>query len=103
MSPSPCGHESVGITWNSNPPDVKNGSVAESFALLKPWLRSCHINDLNNDAAGKYPYRELFRLMREANYDRYTLIEIGTAYPDVAEGTRYLREYKALWDELSTA
>ena len=45
-------------------PTSKNGSVAESFELLRPWIRSCHINELYKDAAGEYPYRELFRLLR---------------------------------------
>jgi sugar phosphate isomerase/epimerase len=95
-----CGHKAVGVCWNSNPPDVENKSVAASFALLKPFIKSCHINDLENDARGTYPYRELFKLLREANYDRYTLIEVGTAYPDVEKGTVYLRKYKELWDKL---
>lgn len=98
-----CDHKNVGVTWNSNATDVKNGSVAESFALLRPWLKSCHINDLGNDAAGRYPYRELFRLLREAEYDRYTLIEVGTAYPNVAEGEAFLRDYQALWKRLASA
>ncbi|MGC1276179.1 MAG: TIM barrel protein [Planctomycetaceae bacterium] len=96
-----CGHKSVGVTWNSNPGEVKNGSVADSFATLRPWLRSCHINELGNDATGKYPYRELFSLLRDANYDGYTLIEIGQAYPDVAQGTAYLRDYRTLWEQLA--
>ncbi len=94
-----CGHKSVGITWNSNPSDVVNGSVADSFELLKPWIRSCHINDLENDAKGTYPYRELFRLLRRIGYDRYTLCEVGKSYP-VAEGREFLKQYKALWDRL---
>ncbi len=98
-----CGHDSVGLTWNSNPPDVQNGSVAESFAMLRPWLRSCHINDLGNDATGKYPYRELFQLLRDADYDRYTLIEIGTSYPDVSQGEKFLRDYRAKWEQLAGA
>ncbi len=96
-----CGHPAVGVCWNSNAADVVNGSVAESFALLKPFLKSCHINDLENDARGKYPYRELFRLLRQAGYDRYTLCEVGRAYPDVAAGTAFLKDYARLWDELS--
>ncbi len=96
-----CGHPSVGVTWNSNPTDVQDGSVAAAFALLRPWIKSCHINDLNNDAAGKYPYRELFRLFREAGYDRYTLIEIGKSDPDVAAGEAFLRDYKATWERLA--
>jgi sugar phosphate isomerase/epimerase len=94
-----CGHKSVGVTWNSNAADVEKGSVAASFELLKPWIRSCHINDLENDASGKYPYRELFKLLRGIGYDRYTMCEVGKSYP-VAEGTEFLKKYKELWDKL---
>ena len=94
----------VGACWNSYGTDLdEKKSVAANFALLKPYIKSCHINDLENDAKGTYPYRELFTLLREANYDRYTLIEVGKAYPDVAEGTAYLKSYKALWDKLVKA
>lgn len=96
-----CGHPAVGVTWNSNPTDVKDGSVAEYFKLLRPWIRSCHINDLTKDATGGYPYRELFRLLRETGYDRVTLCEVGKTPPDAETGEKFLREYKALWTELN--
>ena len=96
-----CGHPKVGVCWNSNPDDLVNGSVAESFRLLRPWLRSCHINELWKDQAGVYPYRELFRLMRDTGYDRVTLCEVGKTPPDVASGEEVLRYYKALWTELT--
>jgi sugar phosphate isomerase/epimerase len=96
-----CGHPQVGLTWNSNATDLKNGSVAEYFRLLRPWVRSCHINDLYKDGTGAYPYRELFRLMRETGYDRVTLCEVGRTMPDVASGEEFLRYYKALWTELA--
>ena len=95
-----CGHPSVGVTWNSNPTDVKDGSVAEYFKLLWPWFKSCHINELYKDSAGVYPYRELFRLLREHGYDRYTLIEVGKDQPTPEAGEELLRYYKALWLEL---
>jgi sugar phosphate isomerase/epimerase len=95
-----CGHKSVGLTWNSNQTDLKDGSVKAAFDLLKPWLRSCHINEIYKDALGVYPYRELFRLFREAGYDRYTMIEVGRTPPDVACGEDMLRYYRALWLEL---
>jgi sugar phosphate isomerase/epimerase len=95
-----CGHPKVGVTWNSNPQDIKDGSVAEYFKLLRPWILSCHINELHNDLYGTYPYRELFRLLRETGYDRVTLAEIqGT--PDVTSGERLMRFYRALWTELT--
>ena len=96
-----CGHPKVGLTWNSNPDDLKGGSVAESFKLLWPWVRSCHINDLYKDSTGAYPYRELFRLFRANGYDRATLCEVGRTMPDPNLGTEFLRYYKALWTELN--
>jgi sugar phosphate isomerase/epimerase len=96
-----CGHPKVGLTWNSNATDLKNGSVAEAFKLLWPWVRSCHINELYKDAAGKYPYRELFRLFRGNGYDRVTLCESSWGVADPKVGTEVLRYYKALWTELN--
>jgi len=96
-----CGHRSVGLTWNSNAGDRRDGSVAEYFRLLRPWIRSCHINELYKDAAGTYPYRELFRLLRDANYDRVTLCEVGRSMPTPEAGEEMLRYYKALWTELT--
>ncbi|HMC63561.1 MAG TPA: TIM barrel protein, partial [Gemmataceae bacterium] len=98
-----CGHPKVGLTWNSNPTDIKDGSVAEYFELLRPWVRSCHINELWRDSKGLYPYRELFRLLRESGYDRVTLCEVGRTMPDAASGEELMRYYKALWTELTRA
>jgi len=80
---------------------VKDGSVSESFALLKPWIKSCHINELYKDAAGVYPYRELFRLLRESGYDRVTLCEVGKTPKTEEDGAEILRYYRALWTELT--
>jgi sugar phosphate isomerase/epimerase len=88
-------HPRVGVTWNSNAADMVNGSVSEYFKLLRPWIKSCHINELTSG----YPYRELFRLFRETAYDRVTLAEIQ-GMPDVATGERLMRYYKGLWSEL---
>jgi sugar phosphate isomerase/epimerase len=110
-----CNHSSVGICWNSNDNDIVEGSVRPSFELLKPWLRSCHINELWRtpspwDASGDeqtakttagfpqwkklYPWRELFALFRTVGYDRYTFAEI----PASCEPLRLMRYYRALWD-----
>jgi sugar phosphate isomerase/epimerase len=96
-----CGHSRVGVTWNSNKSDIKSGSVAESFKMLWPWIKSCHINELYKDATGEYPYRELFRLFRANGYNRVTLCEVGKTPPDAESGAEMLRYYKALWTELN--
>lgn len=95
-----CGHKSVGVTWNSNPTDIIDGKIDEAFKILEPWIKSCHINDLGNDKAGKYPYRELFKKLKSIKYDRYTLCEVGKTYePDA--GLEFLKEYAKQWEELS--
>lgn len=88
-------HPNVGACWNSNPTDIVNGSIRPSFDLLKPYIKNVHINELAND----YPWRELFRLLREAKYERYTLAEVQES----KEPERFLRWYQALWRELNRA
>lgn len=91
-----CGHPAVGANWNSNGTDVKNGSVKESFELLKPFLKSVHINNL----WGSYPYRELFSLLRQAGYNRHTMCEVGSAVKP-EDGQLFFECYHGLWRELA--
>jgi sugar phosphate isomerase/epimerase len=89
---SVANHPAVGACWNSNPTDVEGGSVQNSFELLKPWIRSCHINDLDRR---EYPWHELFALLRGINFDRYTFAEIGEPS---CEPIRFMNYYRALWE-----
>ena len=91
-----CPHPAVGVCWNSNASDVKDGSVKPSFELLKDRIRSCHINDLGS----KYPYGELFGLFRAGGYDGFTLCEYGKTLPP-AEGLEFMKKYRARWMELA--
>lgn len=94
-----CKHPRVGACWNSNGTDIVEGSVARYFELLRPDIKSCHINDLWNEA---YPYRELFGLFRKSGYDRFTLCEVGTPVrPE--DGVLFLKCYRGLWRELARA
>lgn len=88
----------VGVTWNSNKEDIKNGSIKEYFELLKPWIKECHINSIY----GSYPYRELFSCLKAMQYDRVTLVEIPEKL-DPVNGTLLLKYYKALWKELAAS
>lgn len=97
-----CDHPAVGVTWNSNPTDLVDGSIAGSFDLLAPHIRACHINDLENDARGTYPYRDLFRRLSAIGYDRFTMIEMPEPVP-VEEGVAWLERYKRSWAELVRA
>jgi sugar phosphate isomerase/epimerase len=86
-------HKNVGACWNSNPTDVKDGSVKQSFALLGPYIRSVHITEL----ASSYPWREFFTLLRESGFQRYTLAEVAES----KDLDRFLRYYSALWQQLT--
>jgi sugar phosphate isomerase/epimerase len=90
-----CGHPSVGVTWNSNPTDVVNGSLRDTFDRLGRYVRCCHITELWS----RYPYRELFSLLAASGYDRFTLCEIPQAF-GAGEGATFLKCYRALWQEL---
>lgn len=91
-----CDHKSVGACWNSNRTDVdENGSVKPAFALLRPYILSCHITELWND----YPWRELFGLFQATGYDRFTLCEVGSAL-QAESGVAFLKCYRGLWKEL---
>jgi sugar phosphate isomerase/epimerase len=85
-----CGHPNVGVTWNSNPQDVKDGSIRQNFDLLKALIRCVHIHDLYDS----YPYRELFTLLRDIGYDRYTEAEA----PETTDPLRVMRYYRAMWE-----
>lgn len=97
-----CGHPSVGICWNSNPTDVKDGSIKDAFELLKKDIKSVHINELWSP----YPWKELFAGLASIRYDRVTLMEVA-GVPEAADGkdpaaaaVRFMRYYRALWKEL---
>lgn len=110
-----CNHPAVGVCWNSNDPDVVDGSVKGAFELLQPWIRNVHINEIWRTCSPwhvapglprqapspgfpewqmPYPWRELFGLLRAAGYNRYTLAEI----PESSDPIRLMRYYRALWE-----
>ncbi len=110
---SVANHPSVGACWNSNDTDVVDGSVKPSFDLLKTWIRSCHINELERTLSPwgtsvkiaptlkpgfpqwlkPYPWRELFTLLRGIGFDRFTYAEV----PESCEPIRFMHYYRALW------
>jgi len=89
-----CRHPQVGVCWNSNDTDMKDGSVKEYFELLQDSIKSCHITELAREV---YPWKEMFGLLRGIGYDRFTLAEIA----DSADPDRVMRYYRALWQEFT--
>ena len=87
-------HPRVTVCWNSNPGETINGSIKQNFDLLKKRIgHVVHIHDLYDS---RYPYRELFSLLRGIGFEGYCLSES----PATADTLRVMRYYKALWEEL---
>jgi sugar phosphate isomerase/epimerase len=76
--------------WNSNPTDVKNGTIKDTFALVADRVQEVHLRDLTDEA---YPWRELFALLKARKYEGFTLAEI----PESRDPDRVLKYFRALW------
>jgi sugar phosphate isomerase/epimerase len=83
-------HPNVYVCWNSNPSDVVDGSIKETFALVADKVREVHLRDLFDE---QYPWRELFALLDAQGFDGYTLAEI----PESTDADRVLKYFRALW------
>jgi sugar phosphate isomerase/epimerase len=83
-------HPNVHACWNSNPSDVIDGSVRQTFALVAKKVREVHLRDLFD---ASYPWRELFALLAAENYEGFTLAEI----PESPDPERVLKYFKAIW------
>ena len=85
-------HPNVYVCWNSNPTDVgPDGTIQRNFALVANKIREVHLHDLTDD---KYPWRELFRLLKAIKYNGFTLAEI----PESSDPERVLTYFKSLWE-----
>ena len=83
-------HPNVYACWNSNPTDVKDGTIKESFGLVADRVHEVHLRDLSDES---YPWRELFASLKAQKYDGFTLAEI----PESRDPDRVLKYFRALW------
>ncbi len=83
-------HPNVRVCWNSNPVDVKDGSVAHDFALMQNLIGLVHIHDLTDEG---YPWAELFGLLRGCDYAGFCLAEIQAS----SDPERVLTYFRSLY------
>lgn len=84
-------HPNVFVVWNSNSTDVgRDGKIADNFRLVEKHIHEVHLHDLFDE---KYPWRELFRLLKGTGYEGYCLAEI----PESTDPLRVLRYFRALY------
>ena len=71
-------HPRIGIVYNCNPEEMAFGSIGQFLEPIKPYLRHVHLHELENG----YPYRLLFRFLKDIGYTGFNSVESDTPSPD---------------------
>lgn len=85
----------VYVNWNSDPNDAKGPGLEANFNSVKDRIRNVHMHDLSDD----YPYRKVFRLLRQSGYQGYCDAEI----PETPDPIRLMKYYRACFLALQDA
>jgi sugar phosphate isomerase/epimerase len=89
-------NSNAALCWNCNPEDTLGDGLKSNFNMLKNRFgRTVHIHDLNS----KYPWRELFSLLKGIQYDGWTLLEEGAVPADPVQA---MKAYKIQWEALAS-
>jgi sugar phosphate isomerase/epimerase len=88
-------HPGVGVCWNCNDQDLQDGGLEPNFNLVKKRLgATTHVRELN---VGKYPYQDLIRLLVQADYAGWLLLECRQKVKDgVAAMTEQLQVFERM-------
>jgi sugar phosphate isomerase/epimerase len=88
-------HPRAVVCWNCNATDLAGKGLEHNFQLVQNQLGTIHIHDLRSDA---YPWQDLFRLLKQADFAGWTLIEEGRVPDDIVAA---MRENRRLWERLA--
>lgn len=80
----------VYVNWNCDKNDTKGPGFEANFNSVKDRIGNIHLHELWDE---EYPYRQLFRLLRQAGYEGYCDAEI----PASCEPIRLMKYYRALF------
>ena len=89
-----CPH--VYMIWNCDRTDTEEPGLEENFNSVKDRIRHVHLHELSDP---DYPYRKLFKLLRQNGYQGYCHAEIAAS----KEPIRLMQYYRALFLALQDA
>ena len=97
--------DNVRVCWNSNPADLAGDGIEKNFALVKDYIgHTTHIHELDgggkSSGGGPYPFDKLAKLLVDADYDGWVLMEAASKPEDKVKA---LGEQKGLWEKLVAA
>lgn len=84
-------HPQVKVCWNCNDDDLRGAGLKANFQLLEKRIGTVHIHELTSN----YPWKELFSLLKGADFDGWTLVEEGATTSDPI---RVMKYYRLLWE-----
>ena len=88
-------HPNVAVCWNSNAEDLKGDGLEHNFGLVSGRFgATAHVRELTGT---DYPWQQLFRLFRRANYGGWVLLE---ARGNPADKVAALIEQRKKFEEL---
>ncbi len=87
-------HPNAVVCWNCNPTDLNGKGLKHNFDLVKEKIGTIHIHDLRSTS---YPWKEIFSLLKSANFSGWTLLEEGKVPADIVAA---MHENRAVWNQL---
>jgi sugar phosphate isomerase/epimerase len=81
--------DNVVVCWNCNRSDLDGEGLAHNYGLLKDRVGTIHIHDLTGDA---YPWKDLFRLLKQHQFGGWTLLEEGRVPDDILAAMKANRQ-----------
>jgi sugar phosphate isomerase/epimerase len=67
-------HERIGIVYNCDSRETKWSPISEFLTPVAPYLRHIHLHNIEDS---KYPYGELFRILKNMGYHEFVSLEAG--------------------------
>lgn len=90
-------HPNAVVCWNCNPTDMNGKGLKHNFDLVKEKIGIIHIHDLRSTS---YPWKDIFGLLKGANFSGWTLVEEGKVPDDIVAA---MHENRKVWNELAGA
>jgi 5,10-methylene-tetrahydrofolate dehydrogenase/methenyl tetrahydrofolate cyclohydrolase len=82
-------HDYARICWNCNPTDTKGPGLEANFNSVRKYFGdTIHIHDF----ATEYPWDEFYKLLKQSNYESWTLLEESKVPKDIVEAMKLFRE-----------
>lgn len=99
-------HPNVGILFDTFHSNIEEKNIADGYRRVAPWLKHVHTceNDRGTPGSGHVEWDEVFRALREVNYDGWLTIEsFSSQVPEIASAAAVWRDFASPIDDIAFA